>query len=215
MKAAAAAGSRFAVGSSSTSIDGLRRQGAGQRQPLTLPARERGDDRPSAIGQPDVVQCLWHAMAHAVQRPAARLETEGDVVLDALHDQLPVGVLEDEAAVAAAALQRARCLPRDVATKEAGQTERQRALARSARTEHQQHLARREVEVDVLDGRSLGPGEAKAVPLGVDRGRRQGVASGSAPDRRTARSMAIAASGRTMAPEIAIAMAMASTASGA
>jgi hypothetical protein len=128
---------------------------------------------------------------------------------------ISVGILEDQATIAAATLQATRRPPRDVATKEAGQTERQRALARSARTEDQQDLARREVDVDVLDRRSLGPGEAKDVSLGVDRGRRQGVASGSAPDRRTARSMATAASGRTMAPEIAIAMAMASRASGA
>ncbi len=193
----------------------LRCQGTGQCQPLALATRERCSHRPSTIGQPDVVQCLGHAIPHAVQWPAARLETEGDVVLDAFHDELPIGILEDQATIAAATLQAAHRQPRDVAAKEASQTQRQGALARSARTEHQQDLARGEIEIDVLDGRSIGSGETKAVPGGLDRGRRQGVASGNAPDRRTARSIAIAANGRTMAPEIAIAMAMARTASGA
>ena len=229
MKPAAAAGSRFAVGSSRTRSAGSGRHGAGQRETLALAARERGRDRSGPVGQADIREHLRHASPHRLERPGARLEAEGDIVVDALHDELPVGVLEDQPAIAGADLQVPGHLARDIETEESGEGQGEGALAGAARTQDEQAGARRQVQIDVRDGRPLCACEPEAEAAQADRGARQGASSsraprrgagqgglsGSAPDRRTARSMAIAASGRTTAPEMAMATAMASSASGA
>ena len=88
-------------------------------------------------------------------------------------------------------------------------------LPGAARAEHQEDLTRGEVHVDARQGRSIGAGETEAVAGEVDRGRGQVGLSGSAPDRRTARSMVIAAKGRMIPPEMTMATPRASSASGA
>ncbi len=104
-------------------------QGARQGEALALAARERGGHGTRTIREADVGQCLRDSFAHRLERPPPRFEAEGDVVLDAFHDQLPVGILEDDATVAVADLHRAGHRPWDITTEEADQAEGKGALA--------------------------------------------------------------------------------------
>ena len=76
---------------------GPRRKDAGQGQPLLLTAGQ--PVRPAALeaGETGLGDGLRDPRCHRLARPGPVLESECDLVLDPLHDQLGTGILEDEA----------------------------------------------------------------------------------------------------------------------
>ena len=166
--ARAAGGSRLAVGSSSTRIPGRGASAPASASrccwpPDSFVVRDR-----SSPAEADLVERLGHAGQHRLARPAAALEPERDVVLDALHHQLALGVLEHEpdARRHLRARRRRRVEPvdrqpplevaRELARHQAGDGQRERALARPRRPDDQQALAGLDLERDVA--RTPGPG---------------------------------------------------------
>ncbi len=71
-------------------------QHAGEGESLLLAAGESRRSTKLETGEADLGQGLRHSGAHALARPAAVLETEGDVVLHPLHNQLRGRILEDD-----------------------------------------------------------------------------------------------------------------------
>ena len=150
----AAGGSRLAVGSSSTRMPGSRRQRARQGEPLLLAAREPRRASPLEPAQADLAERLGDPGAHRRAVPAPALEPERDVVLDPLHHELALGVLEHEAdpgrhlgpgrrrRVEPSTVSRPRHSPGELARHEARERERERALARPRRPDDEQALAR-------------------------------------------------------------------------
>ena len=149
---------------------GPRREHAGQRQALLLPAREPVRAATLQATEPGVGDDLGHSLQHRGAWPAAILEAEGDVVLDALHDQLRAGILEDEPepgghdartcrpGIDAVNGQLAGHGPRHVARDQSRERERQAALARSGRPDDEQAAAGWQLERDALNRRSCGTG---------------------------------------------------------
>ena len=155
---------------------------------------------------------LRHPGEHPAAEPAAVLEAERDVVLDALHDELALGVLEDDPdarrqrgglpgpGLGPVDLERALECAVEVARHEAGDGERERALAGSGRPDDQQRLPRPHLERDVRQRGSRRTGMAEPEVACADRpgsvvhatvnpgspgARRTGAASArSAPSRR-------------------------------
>ena len=94
--ARAAGGSRLAVGSSRTRIPGRGASAPASASRCCWPPDSFVRPGPLQPRQAHLVERLRHAGQHRVAPPAAALQPERDVVLDALHDQLALGVLEHE-----------------------------------------------------------------------------------------------------------------------
>ena len=147
---------------------GLRREGPRQGETLLLPPGQ--SSRPPSLepGQPGVRQRDRNAGVHPVERPGPVLEPERDVILDPLHDELGRGILEhqpdsggdpdraDLANLALVQLEPAGHGGRDLVRDQAGERERERALARPRRADHEQEAAGLEVEREVLERWALG-----------------------------------------------------------
>ena len=200
--ARAAGGSRLAVGSSSTRIPGRGASAPASASrccwpPDSFVVRDR-----SSPAEADLVERLGNAEQHRVPGPAATLEPERDVVLDALHDQLALGVLEHEpdARRHLRTRRRRRVEPidrqpplevtRELARHQSRDSQRERALARPRRPDDQQALAGLDLERDVGERLDRAAGEPEAEPVGADRARPAGARLrrqlGTPPGRRPA-----------------------------
>jgi hypothetical protein len=116
------------------------------------------------------IERLLHAHAHFLRRHGGVFEGEGDLVLHAIHDELRFGVLEDKAHVAAEHLgggghgvERADAhVARQLAAAKVGNqpidAAQQRRLARTGRADHQDQLAFRQLQADILERRCVRAG---------------------------------------------------------
>ena len=140
---------------------GQGREHAAERDPLLLAARQAGGPPPLEALEADLVERLRHPGEHPAAEPSPVLEAERNVVLDALHDELALGVLEDDPdarrqrgrlpgpGLGPVDLERALECAVEVARHEAGDREREGALAGSGRADDQQRLPRPHLERDV------------------------------------------------------------------
>ena len=128
-----------------------------------------------------------NANPHGIRRPVAILESERDVILDALHDQLRPGILEDEANVTgdfapvrdpwvhARHAEVAADCPRDIAGDQPGEGKTQRALPRTRGADDEQARAGRHVERERANRRPIrGPVGDLEVASAKPRGRQAG-----------------------------------------
>ena len=181
---------------------GPRRQRAGEREPLLLAAGQLRRPRPLQPSKADLVERLGHAGQHRLAGPAAALEPERDVVLDAFHHQLALGVLEHEPDPRRHLRTRRRRrvepidrqppleVARELARHQSRDGQRERALARPRRPDDQQALAGLDLERDVGERLDRAAGEPEAQPVGADRARPAGARLrrqlGTPPGRRPA-----------------------------
>src|SRR5205814_416001 len=122
------------------------RQDPGDREALLLAARKRGGRALLAVREADVRQRAVDTRPDLGGRDAPVLEAEGDVVAGPRHDQLGLGVLQDEAGVAAHA-QLALLVRRTGAVEQAGQSLEERALPGARRSHQKNALASRDAEI--------------------------------------------------------------------
>ena len=179
--ARAAGGSRFAVGSSSTRIPGRGASAPASARRCCWPPESVVERRRPSPLEADLRERLGNPGQHRLPRPAAALEPERDVVLDPVHDELALGVLEHEAdpgrdlgarrghRIEPVDRQPAPPVTRELARHEAGQGERERALARPRRPDDEQALARFDLERDVLERKDRAACKPEGQPLGADR----------------------------------------------
>ena len=106
------------------------RERPGEGQSLLLSTRELLDEPLPRPFEPDLSERRRHALAHRRTGPAEVLQPEGDVVPGAVHDELAGRVLEHHPH-GSPDPERADPAPRNLAWHEAGQRQRERALARS------------------------------------------------------------------------------------
>jgi hypothetical protein len=141
---------------------GDRRQDTRQRQALLLPTGE--PTRPPSLhpSEPDRSERVGHALTHGRGGPRSILEAEGDVILNALHDQLCGRILEHESSSGAdpdrpevsdiltVELQASGHVCRDLPGNQAGDREGEGALAGARWTDDEQDSPRLEVKRNVV-----------------------------------------------------------------
>ena len=159
---------------------GKRGQDVGDGETLLFAARERLRQARLVAGQADLPQGPRHRVEHHGARPAAVLQPEGRLVLDAGHDELTLRILEDDPdPFAEASRRRARDLlladreaplpatPKGVRD-DAREGARQRALARSRWAEHEQDRPGGKPERQAAQRRRGSAGVGPAEPAGDD-----------------------------------------------
>lgn len=203
-----------------------RRDDTRQRDALLLAAGQRRNPGACPLAEPHLCENLRDARVHLPRRPAAVLQPERDVVLDAIHDELRGRVLEDEpdaprdvgrrgdGDVEAADRQPTVPGAGTLARNESRESKRERRLSGARRPENEQATACRQLERDVAERVPLPAGVAEANVDGVDclRVGQTGKPSRT-PVRRRDRTSATAAAGRNRAPDTAMKIAISITTS--
>ena len=185
-----------------------QRQGGADRHALALAAGECLERPVAQRLQVQQVERLLDAHPHLLRGHGGVFQRKGDLVLDPVHDELRLGILEDKPDVAAEHLGRGRHrvqpLHAHVARQGAAAKVRhqpvdaaqQRGFARAGRADHQDQLAFGQLEAHVLERRRGGPGIRIGQMLKMDHG--TPVSSG-APNPSVARRIGTLSSGHTSA----------------
>src|SRR6185369_1876952 len=159
----------------------------GDRHALLLAAGEPGGAPIVEAAQADAGERLRHALAHGLARPGEVLQAEGDVIADALHDQLARRLLEHDACPEAGRadrgpLQTGACtgfpasdlevadaertlpLPRELLRQQSRAGPGEGALARARRPDDEQDGTGLDLALDVAERGSRAPriGEGRA-----------------------------------------------------
>ncbi len=202
---------------------GHRCQHACECESLLLAARERSSQVSPGATEPDRLERHGDPFEHRRSWPGAGLEAERDVILDPLHDDLARRILEHQSdprrefarserpGLDTIDGQGAQPSTWQLARDEPSQGKSQRALPGTGRPDDEQAVARRHIQVDRPERRRIRTRIREPEPAGSDRDRPGGVDGvcqvgnpSRTPVGRSARTIAIAANGRTKSPEIVI-----------
>ena len=144
------------------------RQRPGDRQPLLLPAGERGGGMIAAVGEPDGGERGLDPRPDLRGGHAGVLQAERHVVAGAGEHELRIGILEDDPRGAIEA-QRPLGFARSGAREQPGDPGEQGALSRAGGPEEEHPLAVLNDQVEAADGPRLPAGMPPAPAAGLDR----------------------------------------------